>query len=52
MTRKAWSNVFLLLASVNLALGLLPSNPFKIADWIALACCLALGAMARRRMID
>lgn len=52
MTRKVWSNIFLFLASLNLALGVLPSNPFKVADWIALVCCLALGVMARRRMID
>jgi hypothetical protein len=51
MSRKNWSNLFLLLGSVNLALGIMPSNPFKLVDWIALPCCLTLGAIARRRMI-
>ena len=51
MSRKNWSNFLLLLASVNLAFGVMPSNPLKWIDWLALPCCLALGAIARRRMI-
>ena len=51
MTRKSWSNLFLFLAAVNLAFGVLPSNPVKILDWIGLVCCVALGTVARRRMV-
>ncbi len=51
MTRVNWSNFFLFLAAVNLALGTLPSNNIKLVDWIAVPCFLVAGAAARRRMI-
>ena len=51
MSRKSWSNVFLLLASANLAFCVLPNRPFKPVTWIAAPCFLTLGALARRRMI-
>lgn len=51
MARKSWSNLFIALAAINVALGVMPSNPAKIIDWIALPCCLGFGALARRRMI-
>jgi hypothetical protein len=51
MARKSWSNLFLFLAAVNLAFGVLPSNPVKIFDWIGVVFCLALGTVSRRRMV-
>jgi hypothetical protein len=51
MSRKNWSNLFISLAALNIALSVLPTNPMKIANWIAIPCCLALGVVARRRMI-
>jgi hypothetical protein len=51
MSRRAWSNLFILLAAVNLALGALPGTPAKLLAWIAFAGCLALGGIARRRMV-
>jgi hypothetical protein len=51
MARKSWSNLFLFLAAVNLGLGLIPDNPIKVIDWVAVPCCITLGAMARRRMV-
>ena len=51
MSRKHWSNLFLILALINLVLALLPANPARIIDWIALPCCLAFGALARRTMV-
>lgn len=51
MNRKNWSNVFILISALNVALGVLPSNPVKIVNWIALPVFLAMGVMARRRMI-
>ncbi|HXE11415.1 MAG TPA: hypothetical protein VN633_04800 [Bryobacteraceae bacterium] len=50
MSRTAWSNVFVGLAAANLALAFLPQNPLRMLDWIALPACIALGAVARRRM--
>jgi hypothetical protein len=50
MSRTAWSNLFVGLAAVNLALAFLPQNPLRMLDWIALPACIALGAAARRRM--
>jgi len=51
MSRRAWSNVFILLAAVNLAFGAVPGTPLKSLAWIGFAGCLALGGIARRRMI-
>ena len=51
MSRKNWSNLFIFLAALNVTAGILPANPMKLANWIAIPCCLALGAIARRRMI-
>jgi len=51
MSRKNWSNFFILVAVLNLAVSALPSNRMKIANWIAVPCCLAIGALARRRMV-
>lgn len=51
MSRKNWSNLFILLAAINLACGLIPGNPTRLIDWIALPCCLTLGIVARRRMV-
>lgn len=51
MSRKNWSNFFILLAAVNLACGVIPGNPARIIDWMALPCCLMLGVLARRRMV-
>jgi hypothetical protein len=50
MSRKSWSNLFLFLAAVNLMLGVLPGNPFRMLAWIALAGFLTLGTLSRRRM--
>lgn len=51
MSRKNWSNLFIFLAAINVTTGVLPANPMKLANWIAIPCCLALGAIARQRMI-
>jgi len=51
MARKTWSNLFLLLAAINLGLALFPANPVRVVDWIALPFCLTLSAIARRRMV-
>jgi len=51
MARRTWSDLFLLLAAVNLALGLLPRNPFRVVDWLAIPAFLSLGALTRRRML-
>jgi hypothetical protein len=51
MSRKNWSNFFIFVAVLNLAVSVLPTNPMKIANWIAIPCCLAVGTLARRRMI-
>jgi hypothetical protein len=51
MSRKNWSNLFIFLAALNVAAGAVPANPMKLANWIAIPCCLALGALARQRMI-
>src|SRR5690348_3643925 len=51
MSRRAWSNLFILLAAVNLAFGALPGTRAKLLAWIAFAGCLALGGIARRRMV-
>jgi hypothetical protein len=50
MSRKNWSNFFILLAAANLAVAVLPSNDMKLLNWIVLACCLSLGTIARKRM--
>lgn len=51
MNRKNWSNFFILIGALNVALGVLPSNPLKIVDWIAIPVFLTMGVMARRKMI-
>jgi hypothetical protein len=51
MSRKNWSNFFIFMAALNLVVSVLPANPVKLANWIAIPCCLALGTLARRRMI-
>jgi len=51
MSRKNWSNFFFFLAALNVVISVLPTNSTKIANWIAIPCCLALGILARRRMI-
>jgi hypothetical protein len=51
MSRKSWSNLFIILAVINLILALLPDNPARIIDWIALPCCLVFGALSRRTMV-
>jgi hypothetical protein len=51
MSRKNWSNLLIFLAALNCAVSILPPNPLRIANWIAIPCCLALGTLARRRMI-
>jgi hypothetical protein len=51
MSRKSWSNLFLLLAAINLAFALIPSNPERIIHLAAIPACVAIGTIARRRMI-
>jgi hypothetical protein len=51
MSRKNWSNLLIFIAAVNCALSILPTNPLRIANWIAIPFCLVLGTLARRRMI-
>lgn len=51
MNRKNWSNFFILIGALNVALGFLPNNPVRIVDWIAIPLFLAMGIMARRKMI-
>ena len=51
MNRKNWSNLFIFLGALNVTAGVLPSNPMKLANWIAIPCCLTLGIIARQRMI-
>lgn len=51
MARKSWSNLFLLMGAVNLALALTPRNPVRLVDWIAIPCFLTLAIWVRRRMI-
>lgn len=48
MTGKYWSNLFILLAAVNFAMGLIQSNPLKAINWIAIPCLLVLGVITRR----
>jgi uncharacterized protein with PQ loop repeat len=51
MSRKNWSNLLILLAGLNVTAGALPSNPMKLANWIAIPYCLVLAIIARQRMI-
>jgi hypothetical protein len=51
MNRKNWSNLFIFVGAVNVALGVMPSNPVKVVSWIAVPLCVAMGVIARRRMI-
>jgi hypothetical protein len=50
MSRKNWSNLFILLAALNLAIVVLPSNNMKLLNLVMMVCCLSLGTIARRRM--
>jgi hypothetical protein len=50
MSRKNWSNLLILLAALNLAVVVLPSNGMKLLNLIMIVCCLSLGTIARRRM--
>jgi hypothetical protein len=52
VTRTSWSNLFVALAVINLALAFLPHNPVKALDWIALPAFAAAGFAARRRMVS
>jgi hypothetical protein len=51
MTRKRWSNTLLLVAAVNLVLGITPSNRFRILDWVLVGPSIVLAVIARRKMI-
>lgn len=51
MNRKSWSNVFILVSAVNLVLGILPSNPLKIVDWVMVPIFIVMAVAARRKMI-
>jgi hypothetical protein len=51
MSRKNWSNFLILLAALNLALTVLPSNGMKLLNLAVMVCCLSLGTIARRRMV-
>lgn len=51
MSRKAWSNVFLLLASVALALGIAPNTRMRFVYFALVPLWLTLAVAARRRMI-
>ena len=51
MARKTWSNLFLLLAAVNLAVGFGPGSRIRLFAWLALPLFLFLGTYLRRRMI-
>lgn len=48
MAAKYWSNLFILLASLNFAMGLIQSNPCKVINWVAIPCFLILGVITRR----
>jgi len=50
VSRKNWSNLFLLLAAVSLMLAVLPSNPVRLLTCISIPAWLALGTVSRRRM--
>jgi hypothetical protein len=50
VSRKNWSNLFLLLAAVSLMLALLPSNPVRLLTCVAIPGWVALGTVSRRRM--
>jgi hypothetical protein len=52
MTRTSWSNLFVGLAAINLALAFWPHNPVRALDWIALPAFAAAGFAARRRMVS
>lgn len=51
MARKSWSNFFLFMAALNLALAMTPRNPIRMIDWVVIPCCLTLGVWVRKRMI-
>ena len=38
MARKSWSNLFLFMGALNVALALAPRNPVRMIDWIAIPC--------------
>ena len=51
MSRKAWSNVLLILAAVNLALTITPNIRMRAVYVSLLLLFLALSVVARRKMI-
>jgi hypothetical protein len=51
MNRRNWSNLFVLLAAMNVLLAFWPANPMKIVCWLVAPLCVFLGALARRRMV-
>jgi hypothetical protein len=48
MNGKHWSNLFILLAAMNFAMGLIQSNALKSINWLAIPCFLILGVITRR----
>ncbi|HXF14112.1 MAG TPA: hypothetical protein VN517_13230 [Terriglobales bacterium] len=48
MSGKDWSNLFILMAAINFAMGLIQSNPLKGINWLAIPCFLILGVITRR----
>ncbi len=51
MAWKSWSNFFLLIAAMNLALAVVPDNQWRTLDLLAIPLCLTGGVLARRTMI-
>lgn len=52
MARKSWSNVFFSLSILSGTLAILPHNPLKILEGVALMCCLGCGLAMRRPMFS
>lgn len=51
MARKSWSNLFLLLAALDLAVAVAPGHPVRLIGLLALPVFVASSAYFRRRMI-
>lgn len=51
MARKSWSNLFLLVAAVNLALAIAPANRFRLLAALATPMMATCAIYLRRRMI-
>ncbi len=51
MARKSWSNFFLLVAAMNIALAVVPDNHWRSVDLLAIPLCLTGGVLARRTML-